>query len=565
MIRVDQPNGDSLMIDAIRRFFARPAEQSVLKNKKSRYENIAAFAFCMLVSAVFLGICTRSSPLYPLNDWVDSNCFFTVGKAMFNGKVVYRDIYEQKGILLYFIHGLGYLISNTTFFGVFIFEVVSYAFFLYIAYLIARLYTNYAFSLAILPVISWSVLTSVSLRQGDSAEEFCLPYILFAIYALLKNLRRGDGSGIPDNRTVFVMGACAACVLWIKYTMLGIYIGYVITAVVLCIIDKDLKTLFSAALSFILGALAVSTPFLIYFAVNGALKDLFVTYFYNNMFLYVDERTFTEKLAEIFSLTVRGLSYNKLWGVMAYVGLLSLVVDVREPRASLGGLFMYVGHIFFIYWGGIGWYYYSFGMVSLSVMGFVTLARVAGYVWDKLRELVRILIEHYRKGMTEQKRRELAYIFDKKTVSAVGYICAACLVLSLCTVYADKSLRECPNVFYMEQEREDIWQTKFAKIINESEDRTLLNYSCLDLGLYTTANIVPSEKFFARLNIDLPEMKESLERSVREQHTEFVVVRSAPSQFVLYYYELVASETSHVEYEGSSISYHLLRRKDLSK
>ncbi len=552
------------MTEAIRRFFARPAERSAVYDKKGRHENIAAFILCLIVSGVFLGICTRSSPLYPLNDWVDSNCFFTVGKAMFNGKVVYRDIYEQKGILLYFIHGLGYLISNTTFLGVFIFEVVSFAFFLYIAYLIARLYTNYAFSLAILPVISWSVLTSVSLRQGDSAEEFCLPYILFAVYALLKNLRDGDRSGIPDNRTVFLMGVCAACILWIKYTMLGIYIGYVLTAVILCIIDKDIKKLLSAALSFILGALAVSLPFLIYFAVNGALDDLFVTYFYNNMFLYTDERTFTDKFAGIFSLAVRGLSYNKLWGIMAYVGLLAFIVDVREPRASLGGLLMYFCHIFFIYWGGIGWYYYSFGMVALSVFGFVSCARAAGYLLDKLTALAKDIYARMSGKMTEQKKRELAGIFDKRTCSAVGYIVTACLVFSLCTVYADKSLRECPNVFYMEQKREDIWQTRFAQIINESEDRTLLNYSCLDLGLYTTANIVPSEKFFARLNIDLPEMKEALERSVREQHTEFVVVRSDPSQFVLYYYELVASETSHVEYEGSSISYHLLRRKDLS-
>ena len=553
------------MTQAIKHFFARPVEQSVVNNKKSRYENIAAFALCMLVSVVFLGICTRSSPLYPLNDWVDSNCFFTVGKAMMNGKVVYRDIYEQKGILLYFIHGLGYLISNTTFFGVFIFEVVSFTFFLYIAYLIARLYSNYAFSLAILPVISWSVLTSVSLRQGDSAEEFCLPYILFAIYALLKNLRRGDGSGIPDNRTVFIMGACAACILWIKYTMLGIYIGYVLTAVILCIIDKDIKKLFSAALSFALGAIAVSLPFLIYFAVNGALDDLYITYFYNNMFLYVDERSFTEKFGGIFSLSIKAFAFNKFWGYMAYLGLFALIVDIREPRGALGGLLMYFAHIFFIYWGGIGWYYYSFGMVSLSIFGFVTLSRVCGYVWDKLTILFRAWYEKYKNSLTEQKKREITSIFDRRTLATVGYICTACLVLSLSTLYADKSYQECPNVFYMEQKREDIWQTKFAEIINASEDRTLLNYSCLDLGLYTTAHIVPSEKYFARLNIDLPEMKESLERSIREQHTEFVVVRSAPSQFVLYYYELVASETSHVEYEGSQISYHLLRRKDILK
>ncbi len=550
-------NGDKTMIQLLRSFLFRGQERSAVADSREKYENAAAFFVCLLSAVVFLGICTRSSPLYPLNDWVDSNCFFTVGKAMMKGKVVYRDIYEQKGILLYFIHGLAYLISNTTFLGVYIFEVASYTAFLYLAYLTARLYVNYLLSLAILPVISWATLSSVSLRQGDSAEEFCLPFIFYAFYALLKNLKKGDGSGIPDSRTVFFMGMCAACILWIKYTMLGVYIGYVIVACILCCIDRTPKKLIDRAVAFIAGSVAVSAPFLIYFLVNGAIDDMFSAYFYNNMFLYTDERTFTDKLAGIFSLAVRGLSYNKLWGVMAYLGLISLVVDIREPRAALGGLFMYVGNVFFIYWGGIGWYYYSFGMVALCVLGFICFVRSVGYVCKTAAAAVLRLMNRFAPDI----KISLGRLFDRRTRTSIGYICAFCLVLSLGAVYAERCYAECPNVFYMKYDTDEIWQTKFARIINESDDRSLLNYSCLDLGVYTTADIVPSEKYFVRLNIDLPEMKESLERAVREQHTEFLLVRSAPSEYVLSYYELVASETSHLEYEGSTATYHLLRRK----
>ncbi len=540
--------------------FGSKREKSVIADKKTKRENTAAFIACALISLVFLGICTRSSPLYPLNDWVDANCFFTVGKSMMNGKVLYRDIYEQKGILLYFVHGLGYLISNTTFIGVFIFEVILFTFFLYLVYLIARLYVNYLLSLSILPVISWATLTSVSLRQGDSAEQFCLPFILFPIYALLKNLKKGDGSGVPSTITVFFMGVCAACILWVKYTLLGVYIGYVLVAVILCFIDKDPKKLLTSALAFAGGAVALSLPFLIYFAANGALSDMYEAYFYNNMFLYTDERTFTDKLAGIFSLAVRGLSYNELWGTLAYLGLFSLVADVREPRAALGGLLMYVGNVFFIYWGGIGWYYYSFGMVSLSVLGFVCVARVISCACSLFVKGGAWVLSFVR-SKPDKKEKSNSVWLDSWTRSAIGYVCAFAAVTCLGVSYAYESLRDCPNVFYMKYEDEEIWQRKFADIIAESEDKTLLNYSCLDLGLYTTANIVPSEKYFVRLNIDLPEMNESLESSIREQRTEFVVVRSSPSAFVLQYYELVASENSHLEYEGSSASYHLLKRR----
>ncbi len=543
-------------------WFVADDEPSIVRGRSEKWENRAALLFSLAVSFFVLLICTRSSPLYPLNDWVDSNCFFTVGKSMFNGKVLYRDIYEQKGILAYFVHGIAYLISNTTFLGVFIYEVLSFAAFLYIAYRTARLFVNFPLSLAILPVLAHSVLTAVSLRQGDSTEEMCLPFIALPIYFLLKSIKRG-GSGVPSVCEVFALGITGACVLWIKYTMLGIYIGYVICACIFCIADKKPMRILRVALAFIAGAAVVTVPILIYFAANGALTDMYQAYFYNNMFLYPSDKTFTDKLSGIASLGIYGLSYNGLWGSLVYLGFFSLVLDVRRPRLATGAILLYVGNIFFIYWGGIGWYYYSMGMAALSVPGFVALARAAYFVWRKIRSgcrsvfvfaegkggNVRALCGKLRGTFTHNVRREIAYVLAASMAISVGY------------AYVVKSYKDSDNVFYMEQEREDIWQEKFAKIINASDEQTMLNYSSLDLGVYTTANIVPSEKYFTRLNIDLPEMTESLDSAISEQRVKFVVYRGYPSQFVLQYYKIIAEEVSHLEYENSDTHYYLLERK----
>ena len=78
----------------------------------------------LLVASIFtLLICSKNSPLYPYNDWVDGNAFFTMGKGMFNGKVPYKDLFEQKGPLLYLIYGIGYLISHDTFLGVYLLKL----------------------------------------------------------------------------------------------------------------------------------------------------------------------------------------------------------------------------------------------------------------------------------------------------------------------------------------------------------------------------------------------------------------------------------------------------------
>jgi len=543
---------------------AQSTEKSVVTDKKTKYEHLAAAIICLLVSFATLAVCTRSSFLYPLNDWVDSNCYFTVGKSMFNGKVVYRDIYEQKGVLLYFIHGIAYLISNTTFIGVFIFEVIIFAAFLYISYLCARLFVSYALSLCFLPVMACSIMTSISLRQGDSAEEFCLPFLVLPIYMFLKSVKGGDGSGVPSTKEIILLGMGAACVLWIKYTLLGIYIGYVLCAVLMCITDKQPIKLFHCATAFITGVAIVSLPFLIYFALNGALGDLWEVYFYNNMFLYTDERTLTDKLAGIASLSVRGLSYNGLWGTLVYLGFFSLVLDIKHPRVSAGAVLLYIGCVFFIYWGGIGWYYYSFGMAALCVPGFVFIQRVVYYLYKQAKRAAALLCSaaSEKSASVRSAVSRTARIFDSPTRTAVSYVLTATLVLSLGIGYTYECFNRSPNVFYMKYERDEIWQEKFARIINESDEQTLLNYSCLDLGLYTTANIVPSEKYFARLNIDLEDMKNSLNSSIAEQRTKYVVYRGNPSNFVLYYYKIVATEVSHLEYEGSTAYYHLLERRN---
>jgi ABC-type microcin C transport system permease subunit YejB len=85
--------------------------------------------FCFVTSFLLILINSKSSPLYPFNDWVDANAFFTMGKGLFNGKILYQDLFEQKGPLLYLIYGFGYLFSNTTFLGIFLIEVIFFTFF----------------------------------------------------------------------------------------------------------------------------------------------------------------------------------------------------------------------------------------------------------------------------------------------------------------------------------------------------------------------------------------------------------------------------------------------------
>ena len=94
-------------------------------------QNARRAAWLVGIAAIALVLCSKSSPLYVLNDWMDANIFFTMGKSMFRGKVLYRDVFDHKGPVLYFLYGLASLIDYTGFTGVLVVEIIAFALFLH--------------------------------------------------------------------------------------------------------------------------------------------------------------------------------------------------------------------------------------------------------------------------------------------------------------------------------------------------------------------------------------------------------------------------------------------------
>ena len=87
-----------------------------MSNKK-RLLNIPIYLLFIAFSFGILYICTASSPRYATNPWNDANAFLTMGRSMANGLTIYKDIFEQKGPLLYLLHAAACLISDSSFFG----------------------------------------------------------------------------------------------------------------------------------------------------------------------------------------------------------------------------------------------------------------------------------------------------------------------------------------------------------------------------------------------------------------------------------------------------------------
>ena len=136
-----------------------------------RFKRMTEGGFLLLAAFILLLFATRSSFLYPYNDWNDANSYFSVGKALFHGKMPYRDVFDQKGMYLYFFYGLSYLVSHTTFAGVFVMEVILAFFDLAGFFHILQLYVRREMALFLSPLVLAVVISSKSFYWGGSAEE----------------------------------------------------------------------------------------------------------------------------------------------------------------------------------------------------------------------------------------------------------------------------------------------------------------------------------------------------------------------------------------------------------
>ena len=108
------------------------------------------------------------------------------------------------------------------------------------------------------------------------------------------------------------------------------------------------------------------------------------------------------------------------------------------------------------------------------------------------------------------------------------------------------------NVSLLRLKKSDYPQFQFAKVINEKENATLLNYGFLDGGFYTAANIVPNCKFFCDLNSRNPKIGEEQNRYVKEALVDFVVISDRNKKLESENYELVQQIGEYFLYQRKS-------------
>ncbi|MBE7065358.1 MAG: hypothetical protein E7384_06065 [Ruminococcaceae bacterium] len=244
--------------------------------------------FLLVVYAVFifglLIVARYTSPLYLNNYGGDSAIFMMMGKSMVAGKVLYVDIFDHKGPVLFFIEAFGYLFGGKI--AIFIIECIFGIITITSLYHICKLIGTKKNSFSVFSVsavlVSGFAVFFYTFTGGNLSEEYSLPFITVCLYFMTKYVLNAEHSTEHPVWYAFLYGIAISAVFFIRLNNAVTICAGVLVIFLYLIYKKKFKNLLMNLLFGVFGVAVVTVPIVIYFTYKGALYDMiYATFLYN--------------------------------------------------------------------------------------------------------------------------------------------------------------------------------------------------------------------------------------------------------------------------------------------
>lgn len=441
----------------------------------------------VMLSFIIITLCSKNSFLYCFNDGQDINIYRTIGRSMLSGLIPYRDLFDHKGPYVYFLFAVDSIIPMFAY----LIEILACGITLFFAYKMVKNYSK----APMINVIVFGIVAYFSesfSHGGGTVEEYFMPIMIYVIYIGLE-YTKGNKSALTYKQFLLI-GIYSGMILWAKYSLLGFFIGWCIIPFGMIIKNREWKKLGIGIGSIIAGVIAVTIPVFIYFGYNQAIGDLVKIYFLDNIGMYAVEDNILMNI--IVGIIVDGI-FSKFVILGIILGVIGIINLPKLQRTYL--LVIIAVMLIFVYGGGTYYRYYFFPF-SIYIL-FIPI----NYRITKILTLMMVIL-------------------------SIGFN---------------------SNIRYMQYEKMDMPQYKFAEIIRKEDNPTLLNYNFLDGGFYAAANVVPNIKYFCQYNIELG--REEMTEHIKNKNVDFYVCRDEQIQFENY----IEVSSASFQYEEQYRTYYL--------
>ncbi|MFO3796653.1 MAG: ArnT family glycosyltransferase [Anaerolineales bacterium] len=279
--------------------------------------------------------------LFPLRPWNavnpgrDSGVFLYIGWRILNGELPYRDVWDHKPPIIFYLNALGVALSGNSRGGIWVIELI----FVFLAAWIGFRILSKIFGTpsAILATFLWMLSLEFVIQGGNLTTEYTLLF-QFASLALIQRMVERSSPWIW-----FGLGILSALAFFTKQNTIGIGIAALIYLVAERILSRKSRELWKEMGLFALGGAIVSAAIFVFFATQGAFSDFWNAAFKYN-FWYASHAEQPDKrwrylLTGIEPLTITGLFQIALIGYV--IGF--LLVCFKSPRVSRWLPFFLIG------------------------------------------------------------------------------------------------------------------------------------------------------------------------------------------------------------------------------
>lgn len=422
------------------------------------------YGILALLALLLITVVSTCSPLYRANPYCDANIYLTMGKAWLDGLIPYRDLYDQKGPILYMLHTLSAMLSRTNFIGIYLLELVCCFFNLVYILRTLRLWMDHRAALPVAMAIGALTYCALFMCFGDTVEEFSLPILTASMYLFYRYAKLEE---VPTRRQSLLLGLGIGVIFWMKFTVVATFAGAGLATLIIAYWRKEAKAIWQCIGWAALGFAAVTAFVLLAFACYGAVKDLFMGYFFFNVFHY--------------NVVEEGAAHQEMWRgyLVIYaviLGLLALIPERKEMRlmvvlsiAATALLFVTV----FCYY-----YYYEVLLVFLPLT-----------------------------GMAFRRVRENAWTW------------AICMLFTLAVTFTDYNFR------LLLEDRATCFAAPMGEVIRAEgeENPAVLTYNMLNAGIFVQANCHPRIKYFFTPNSHYPEIMQQQNDYLYSRQAKWVV------------------------------------------
>ena len=310
------------------------------KSLKYNYKNLIIYII-LIIFAILISLQSSISPIYS-NGYIsiDVSVWTNIANRMSHGQIMYKDFFDHKGPILYFLYYLGYLFGE--YLGIWMLDLICNIINVLIIYKISKLILKNKVKSLIVVAICTCFMCGLCI-ENPCTESLSLPIILISLYEFTKytlNIKKFS------RKESLCTGICFAIVLLLRPNIATLWVVYYIYIFVKLVREKEVKHLIQVIVFSITGVIIVFLPIILYLIKNTAFIDFINTYIVFN-FKYANNKE--SSIIEVIQYFIIYTNYIIVLIVALYIGLINMKRKLNKVEyQSLKVSFIYFIFTFYM-------------------------------------------------------------------------------------------------------------------------------------------------------------------------------------------------------------------------